>query len=207
MSLIRRTSFVVAVTCLTLGAAAASRAGDPAADCAAAKLKAAGKYASCLHAANAKSLKSGDPVDTSKCIGKFSSSWTKAESKGGCRTSGDEGLFQADIEESASISLRKLTITACCSGSDGVSGACGILSGAQTLSDCQMAAGPLATYITSGNGCGSDGFCSATPTPGGCCQTPSGCVAGPSADSQVKCEGYTGEWLPALTCGVGGFCE
>ena len=67
--------------------------------CAAAKMKEAGKYGFCRMKAEATSVKKGEPVDYSKCDGKFSKGWKKAEFKGGgaCPTDGDEGAIQAQV--------------------------------------------------------------------------------------------------------------
>ncbi len=67
--------------------------------CAAAKMKEAGKYGFCRMKAEATSVKKGEPVDYSKCDGKFSKGWQKAEFKGGeaCPTDGDEAAIQAQV--------------------------------------------------------------------------------------------------------------
>ena len=57
--------------------------------CQAAKLKAAGKGCDCRHGAAAKALTSGDPPDFTKCAGKLSDAFAKAESKGGCPATGE----------------------------------------------------------------------------------------------------------------------
>jgi len=67
--------------------------------CAAAKMKEAGKYGFCRMKAEAKSVKKGEPVDYSKCDGKFSKGWQKAEFKAGgaCPTNDDEAAIQAQV--------------------------------------------------------------------------------------------------------------
>jgi hypothetical protein len=67
--------------------------------CEAAKNKIAGKYAFCRQKAEAKAIKTGDPVEYSKCDTNFSGKWATAETKGGgmCPTSGDVGSIQMRI--------------------------------------------------------------------------------------------------------------
>src|SRR5262245_54883172 len=66
--------------------------------CAAAKIKAAGKKASCLLSLDSKEAASGDPKDAGKvqkCKDKLSSTFGKAEGKGGCATTNDEASVEA----------------------------------------------------------------------------------------------------------------
>jgi hypothetical protein len=77
--------------CLTLLATGpAGAAPDPAAQCEASKLKAAGKRANCLTVQQSKTLlgRAGDPT---KCDASFAKGFQKAEDKGGsaCPTTGD----------------------------------------------------------------------------------------------------------------------
>lgn len=80
------------------GRAEAATNGDK---CAAAKMKAAAKYASCRLAADAKAKSTGDPVDYTKCNDGQSGSWTKIEDKYGvdCLTSGDQASVQGDLTD------------------------------------------------------------------------------------------------------------
>jgi len=67
--------------------------------CQAAKLKITGKYAFCRLKAEAKAVKTGDPVDYTKCDSTFGLKWGKAETNGGgmCPTNGDAGSIQTGI--------------------------------------------------------------------------------------------------------------
>jgi len=67
--------------------------------CEAAKNKTAGKYAFCRQKAEAKAIKTGDPVDYSKCDTNFGTKWGTAETNGGgmCPTMGDQAAIQACI--------------------------------------------------------------------------------------------------------------
>jgi hypothetical protein len=51
--------------------------------CEAAKLKVAGKYFFCVEKAHAKAVRTGDALDTSKCMGTFGGKWEQAETEGG----------------------------------------------------------------------------------------------------------------------------
>jgi hypothetical protein len=69
--------------------------------CAGTKLKAAGKKAACLLGLEAKSAKSGDAPATDKvqkCNDKFSRAFAKAETKGGCLTTGDDSAIEAKVD-------------------------------------------------------------------------------------------------------------
>lgn len=73
---------------------------DPAARCAAGKLKIAGKYGACRLNAEAKAVKKGDFADYSKCAAKFSDSWQSTEAKAGlgvCPSEGDESTINTRI--------------------------------------------------------------------------------------------------------------
>ena len=67
--------------------------------CTAAKLKAAGRYDSCRLLAEAKAIKTGHPVDYSKCDLTFIHKWAKAETTGGlaCPTIGDATEVQNKV--------------------------------------------------------------------------------------------------------------
>lgn len=69
---------------LVLPAAVALAAATPEQKCEASKHKVTGGYQQCLHKAVAKSLKTGDALDVTKCESKFSGQWNKAESTGAC---------------------------------------------------------------------------------------------------------------------------
>src|SRR5437870_5033692 len=78
---------------LTAGNAMAITNGDK---CAAAKMKAAAKYASCRIAADAKAKGTGDAADYTKCNDSQAASWEKIEGKylTDCETSGDQASVQ-----------------------------------------------------------------------------------------------------------------
>jgi hypothetical protein len=78
-------------------------AADPALVCKAAKLKAAGKLASCRLTAQATATKSGQLPLFTKCDAKFATKWTAAERSDACPTSGDAsrvfGSIVADVSD------------------------------------------------------------------------------------------------------------
>jgi hypothetical protein len=70
--------------------------------CQASKLKAAGKKASCRTNEMAKQIR-GASFDLSKCSTKLSSSFAKADAKGGCLTTGDEAIIEGRIDASTDL--------------------------------------------------------------------------------------------------------
>lgn len=79
--------------------------------CETAKLKRAGQYSFCRLKAEAKAVRTGDPVDYSKCDLKFSAKWADAESGGGgaCPTTGDAADIQDQVTRDADWVALKLT--------------------------------------------------------------------------------------------------
>jgi hypothetical protein len=71
--------------------------------CEAAKLKVAGKYNFCRLKAEAKAVKTGDPVDYTTCDSKYGLKWGIAETNGGgmCPTNGDQTNVQDQITADA----------------------------------------------------------------------------------------------------------
>jgi hypothetical protein len=68
--------------------------------CAWAKLKGAGKLAACLLGLEAKAAGKGMPLDVfkvAKCSERMSTAFSKAESKGGCNTTGDGGDIDSKV--------------------------------------------------------------------------------------------------------------
>jgi hypothetical protein len=68
-----------------------AQAGDPAISCESGKLKVAGKYVSCVLAAESKAVKASTSADYGKCTSKFSLLWEKSEAKGAGVCPGGEG--------------------------------------------------------------------------------------------------------------------
>lgn len=93
------------VTTLALVALAAGAVSAQAATngekCAAAKMKAAAKFASCRLAADAKAESSGEMADYTKCTETQAASWLKIEDKYStdCLTSGDQASVQGDLTD------------------------------------------------------------------------------------------------------------
>jgi hypothetical protein len=79
-----------------IGSGAALAASVPADICQAAKLRAAGKEASCLMKAQAKTIL-GKAGDTAKCETTLLDAFVKLDAKGGCGTSGDGPLVSSRI--------------------------------------------------------------------------------------------------------------
>jgi hypothetical protein len=90
---------VILAASVLLGTRVAA-APDPAAKCEADKNSAAGRYAACLYAAQAKAVKANPAApapDFSRCDAKLLAKWDKIETKGGeaCPTTGDDTAIQA----------------------------------------------------------------------------------------------------------------
>jgi hypothetical protein len=85
--------------------------GTPAQKCEAAKLKIAGKYNFCRLKAEAKAVKTGDPVDYSKCDDSLALKWGSAETYGGgqCPTNGDLLPRQAELSADADRTAWRLS--------------------------------------------------------------------------------------------------
>lgn len=84
---------------LALGWASTAAAG-PAEKCEAAKLKASGNQAKCLLQAQADSVKSGSPADTTQCVANFEAAFAAAEGQYGldCPTLGDVDAIETLVD-------------------------------------------------------------------------------------------------------------
>lgn len=103
----------MALAIFVLGALAAGSAHAQA-KCQGSKMKAAGKKASCLLGLHAKSVAKAAPIDpekVTKCETKFSGSFTKAESKPPCATTGDAGAIEAKIDRFVDQIAENLALT------------------------------------------------------------------------------------------------
>jgi hypothetical protein len=136
---------IAGATLLWVGAAAGL---SPADKCEAAKLKRAGLYSACRLKAEAKAVKTGDPLDHSKCDSKFGEKWTEAETKasGMCPTSGDLAAMQTQITGDTD------DIVACLNGSCPPSCGDGMADGVESCDGSDLA----------GESCVSLGFASGT---------------------------------------------
>jgi hypothetical protein len=103
------------ITLSALGCLAVLPATVQAEKCSSAKIKAAGKNASCRLGLESKEAKTGDPKDPTKvtaCGDKMSAAFSKAETQPPCTTTGDAGTiatkvntFVADIDTALSVSI------------------------------------------------------------------------------------------------------
>ena len=97
-----RYPLAVAVLALLGAVAGPPRAEAATSACAAAKLKAVGKKASCLLTLDAKDAGKGGGVDTTKemkCMSALASAFTKAEAKPPCPTTGDASARENDVDD------------------------------------------------------------------------------------------------------------
>src|SRR5262245_65287477 len=93
---------LVSILLLILVLPPARGAATPAAVCAEAKLRAAGKKAATKLACHAKAASRGGAVDTTcltKAETKFTDAFAKAEGKGGCILTGDAPAIEAAIDQ------------------------------------------------------------------------------------------------------------
>lgn len=120
--------------------------------CEAAKNKIAGKYAFCRQKAEAKAIKSGDPVDYSKCDSKYSAKWITAEANGGalCPTTGDAAAIQACVIAHTNDIAAALNGGTCFSGAQFP--ASGQTTAYGTGSDGDVEAGATLSFTDNGDG-------------------------------------------------------
>jgi hypothetical protein len=103
----------LALAIFVLGVLAAGSAHAQA-KCQASKMKAAGKKASCLLGLHAKSVGKNAPIDpekVTKCETKFTSSFTKAESKPPCATAGDAATIETKVDRFVDQIAANLALT------------------------------------------------------------------------------------------------
>src|SRR5690349_14090947 len=88
----------IAVCVVTLGVAGAASAQNK---CQGAKIKDAGKKASCLAGLQSKVAAAGGtigPPKLAKCEAKVSAAYAKLEAKPGCNTTGDAGAIESKVD-------------------------------------------------------------------------------------------------------------
>src|SRR5689334_4025178 len=95
--MLKRSHFL-ALGILVLFSLAEGSAHAQTAKCQAAKLKAAGKKASCELGAESKAASKATAADFTKCTAKFSSAWGKAEGKPPCATTGDQSTIENKVD-------------------------------------------------------------------------------------------------------------
>jgi hypothetical protein len=104
---------VISVGVVLCGAPAARAGADPGAICTQKKAKAAGKKAADVLKAFGKNEKKPSSAklaqDISKAQSKFTKSFTKEESKGGCETSGDASIIEGKVDAFAAEIAGELT--------------------------------------------------------------------------------------------------
>jgi hypothetical protein len=187
--------------------------------CASAKLKAAGKLAACLLGLEAKAAANGTSPDgfkIAKCSEKLSTAFTKAETRGGCNTTGDAGningkvdafVVDADAELSGSSPTTSTTATSTTTTTSPVP--CG-----DTFPSCNGSCpgdqgcafyGGGCSCVTASQCAGSTGCFSSCDGPGSPCPPGYGaCDCGPQPDPPCVCVGPPcGSYC---SCPPGGIC-
>ena len=102
MGLVARALALTSAVVLLGAPVGSSAAPTPARRCATAKLKAAGQTAAGLLGCHASAVKRGDPLDAgclAKSHAKLTSAFARAESKGGCASSGDSGAVTSTLDD------------------------------------------------------------------------------------------------------------
>ena len=121
--------------------------------CEAAKNKVAGKYAFCRQKAEAKAVKTGDPVDYSKCDASYGDKWMSAETNGGgmCPTMGDQAAMQSCITAHTNRVAAALNNAGVCEPVTGLP-ATGQTTAFGTGTDGDVEAGNPLSYTDNGDG-------------------------------------------------------
>ena len=122
--------------------------------CRAAKNRAAGLYASCLQHAEAREVKSGNPVDRSACDAKFDSKWIAAETHGAgmCPTTGDQSTIGGCITAHANRVAAALSSGDACAPAVTGLPATGQTTSYGAGSDGDVQAGVTLSYTDNGDG-------------------------------------------------------
>lgn len=124
--------------------------------CQATKLKRAGQYNFCRLKAEGKAVKTGDPVDYTKCNLKFTTKWADAEAIPMCPTTGDVATIQARVTGDAN------DVASCLSGACPPSCGDGIADGAESCDGSDLDGETCATLgfgigtLACTSGCGFD---------------------------------------------------
>ena len=150
MTRIGGTLAIVATVLVIAGTASGVSDADK---CEAAKNKVAGKYGFCRQKAEAKAIKTGDPVDYSKCDAKYADKWASVETNGGgmCPTIGDQAAIQSCITAHTNRVAAALTNTGACEPVTGLP-ATGQTTSYGTGTDGDVEAGNTLSYTDNGDG-------------------------------------------------------
>jgi hypothetical protein len=148
---IRRNRIVIGAMMLAWAGPAAG--ATDAEKCEAAKNKIAGKHAFCRQKAEAKSIKTGDPVDYSKCNTRYGIKWARAEAAGGgtCPTSGDQAAMESCITAHTGRVAAALSNTGACEAPTGLP-ATGQTTAYGTGTDGDVESGNALAYADNGDG-------------------------------------------------------
>ena len=192
----------------------AHAATDPAAACKDTKAKTTGKKASALLKAYGKNIKKPDPAklagSISKAQSKMTKGFVKAESKGGCATTGDVGAIEAKTDGFAASCIEDIGGATCGNGIKGGSEECdaGGGDGAGPSDDCLsgtcnagcLCAGCGDGILAGGEDCDEGG---ANGTSASCCNSDCTLKAASTA-----CDDTDGNVCTTAGCdGVSGDCD
>jgi hypothetical protein len=199
--------------------------------CQAAKLKAAAKKTRCRLGLEAKEAATGvapAPDKVAKCNAKLTMSFAKAETKGGCATTGDADAIEdkvdvfvddVDAELSETPTTTTTTTTASTTATTSTSTTTSPTTTTVAAGCCALASAQFCGYAPSLQLCdevggtpgapntvcdGATGGCQPTASPGPCCQLMGDCLGGPGADE--ACAEFEGTVVPDATCDPSGTC-
>jgi hypothetical protein len=124
--------------------------------CEVTKLKRAGQYNFCRLKAEGKAVKTGDPVDYTKCDLKFSTKWADAEGIPMCPTTGDSATMQARVTADADDVAACLSGTCPPSCGDGTANGVESCDGVDLAGETCITLGFASGTLTCTAGCGFD---------------------------------------------------
>jgi hypothetical protein len=108
---VRKVRHTIVLLCAAAALASAAWGISPADRCQAAKLKLAGSYALCRLKADARAVRTGDPIDYSRCDNTFATKWSKTETAadGACPTNSDAADIQEQVVADTDLLALRLT--------------------------------------------------------------------------------------------------
>ena len=227
---------VMLIVCVLLGVQAVAAGTNPADACKNAKAKAAGKKAADLLKAFGKNVKKVDPTKlsagVSKAQSKLTKAFTKAESRGGCETTGDATVIEAKVDAFAADVLAEVTDVGSSTTTTPSTTTTSSSSTTSTTLDpnapvcCETGGDPPVCYAglnsnacaafpgtpVPGAVCDGAGHCVSPPgTPGCCCQIPGPYCGGTDLDeagcSSSNCGDLGGIVLFGSVCQTDGTCQ
>jgi hypothetical protein len=179
----KKFALIITVAAFVGAGSLAYAAADPPAVCKDKKAKATGKKVAGLLKAFGKNEKKPYPaklaVDISKAQSKFTKSFTKAESKSGCLTSGDSGTIEGKVDAFVADVIADIADPGECTGQPDSTPCTDNDSEPCTHAGCQSGA-CVQTHVTDpdGTACGPGSGCDSEECISGVCTSQSACCTG-----------------------------